>query len=130
MSKSKAPVTQAVRVLRRAKVAFDDHLYTYIEGGGTAQFAREKSVDEYLTIKTLIMEDDGHNPLIVLMHGDQQYCQASIADLPKIYINGGSRGYIISMHTIDMLNLLTPTLVDFPQRTGNDSANTETIEIG
>lgn len=169
MSKTKAPVTQAVRVLRRAKVTFDEHPYTYVTGGGTAQFARETGVDEHLTIKTLIMEDDSHKPLIVLMHGDEQvstktlarhlgvkhihpcdpkvadkhsgyqvggtspfgtrrkmpvYCQVSIADLPKIYINGGSRGYIISLRTIDMLNLLTPTLLDFAQSMGTDSPNT------
>jgi prolyl-tRNA editing enzyme YbaK/EbsC (Cys-tRNA(Pro) deacylase) len=40
------------------------------------------------------------------------YCQASIAELPRIYINGGRRGYIISLATQDLLNLLRPTLVD------------------
>jgi Cys-tRNA(Pro) deacylase len=39
------------------------------------------------------------------------YCEASIAELPVIYINGGKRGYIISLRPKDMLELLKPTLV-------------------
>jgi Cys-tRNA(Pro) deacylase len=156
MKGSKAPVTQAIRALRAAKVAFEDHPYSYIDGGGTAQFARGLGVDEHLVVKTLIMEDDRGNPMIVLMHGDRQvstqalaraigvkrvqpcdpavadkhsgyqvggtspfgtrrampvYCESGIAALPRIYINGGKRGYIISLATADALALLKPTLV-------------------
>lgn len=39
------------------------------------------------------------------------YCEAGIAGLPRIYINGGKRGYILSMVTADALRLLAPTLV-------------------
>ncbi len=46
------------------------------------------------------------------------YCQRSIADLERIYINGGKRGYIISMKTADMLALLQPKLVDASQNSG------------
>jgi Cys-tRNA(Pro) deacylase len=157
MKASKVPVTQAIRVLRTAKVAFEDHPYTYIDGGGTAQFAREHGIDEHLVVKTLIMEDERGNPMIVLMHGDRQvstqalaraigvkriqpcvpaiadkhsgyqvggtspfgtrrampvYCESGIAALPRIYINGGKRGYIISLATADALALLKPTLVE------------------
>ncbi len=45
MNQPKAPMTQAVHALRRAKVAFNDHPYTYLKGGGTAQFAREMGVE-------------------------------------------------------------------------------------
>ena len=34
----KSPVTQAARVLRAAGIEFEDHPYTYVDGGGTAQF--------------------------------------------------------------------------------------------
>ena len=159
-AKPKLPVTAAVRTLREAGVAFADHPYTYVEAGGTAQFARESGVDEHLVIKTLIMEDDDGRPLIMLMHGDRQvstralarelgvksirpcdpkvadrhsgyqvggtspfgtrhrmpvYCQASIARLPRIYINAGRRGYIISLATTDLLRVLQPQLVDATQ---------------
>lgn len=39
------------------------------------------------------------------------YCETGISHLPRIYINGGKRGYIISLATADALRLLQPTLV-------------------
>lgn len=39
------------------------------------------------------------------------YCEAGIAALPHIYINGGKRGYILSLATADALRVLSPTLV-------------------
>jgi Cys-tRNA(Pro) deacylase len=39
------------------------------------------------------------------------YCEAGIAALPRIYINGGKRGYILSLATADALRVLSPTLV-------------------
>lgn len=79
MAREKTPVTPAVRVLREAKVVFTDHLYAYEEKGGTAVSARELGVDEHTVVKTLIMEDDGKNPLIVLMHGDRQVSTRELA---------------------------------------------------
>ena len=79
MKSSKEPVTQAVRVLRAAGVHFEGHLYAYVEGGGTAQVARELGLDAHQVIKTLIMEDERANPLIVLMHGDRQVSTQSLA---------------------------------------------------
>jgi len=157
MAKEKGPVTQAVRVLRQHKVAFEGHLYEYEEGGGTAHSSRALGVDEHSVIKTLIMEDEGKNPLIVLMHGDRQvstkalartlgvksiqpcdpktadrhsgyqvggtspfgtrrsmpvYCERTITALPRVWINGGKRGYLVSLSPADLLRILGPTLVD------------------
>ena len=39
------------------------------------------------------------------------YCEKGIAALPRIYLNGGKRGYIVSLETADALRLLAPTLV-------------------
>ena len=39
MSKNKLPVTPAIRVLRREKVVYTDHLYDYVERGGTTAAA-------------------------------------------------------------------------------------------
>ena len=156
MSKEKTPVTPAVRVLREAKVTFTDHLYAYEEKGGTAVSARELGVVEHSVVKTLVMEDDLKNPLIVLMHGDRQvstrelariigarsitpcspevaqkhtgylvggtspfgvrkqmqvYLEATILDLPKIYLNGGKRGYLVGMDPHDVARLLNPVVV-------------------
>ena len=79
MAKEKTPVTPAVRVLRAARVPFTDHLYAYEEKGGTAVSARELGFDEHCVVKTLIMEDDARQPLIVLMHGDRQVSTRELA---------------------------------------------------
>ncbi len=80
MAKNKAPVTPAIRSLRQHKIDFSDHLYTYEERGGTAVSARELGVDEYAVIKTLVMEDEHRNPLIILMHGN---CEVSTKNLAR-----------------------------------------------
>ena len=79
MSREKAPVTPAVRQLRAAGVRFTDHLYEYEDKGGTAVSARELGVNEHSVVKTLVMEDERHNALIVLMHGDKQVSTKELA---------------------------------------------------
>ncbi|HEX9450939.1 MAG TPA: aminoacyl-tRNA deacylase [Burkholderiales bacterium] len=79
MSREKAPVTAAIRDLRANQVEFTDHLYEYEEKGGTAVSARELGVPEHAVVKTLVMEDDDRNPLIVLMHGDLRVSTRELA---------------------------------------------------
>lgn len=79
MAKEKPPVTTAVRQLRSEKVAFTDHLYAYEEKGGTSTSSRELGVDEHAVVKTLVMEDDTGQPLIILMHGDRQVSTKELA---------------------------------------------------
>ncbi|MSM40445.1 MAG: Cys-tRNA(Pro) deacylase [Geobacter sp.] len=79
MAKEKTPVTAAVRLLRQSGLPFTDHLYDYEEKGGTSVSSRELGVDEHCVIKTLIMEDERKNPLIVLMHGDRQVSTRELA---------------------------------------------------
>lgn len=81
MSKDTYPITAAVRVLRAHKVPFTPCLYTYEAHGGTTVSARELGVPEHNVIKTLVMEDDGKKPLIVLMHGD---CEVSTKQLARL----------------------------------------------
>jgi Cys-tRNA(Pro) deacylase len=156
MAKEKVPVTPAVRFLRERQVDFSDHLYPYEEKGGTAVSARELGVDEHCVIKTLVMEDECRQPLLVLMHGDRQVStkelarvlgkksiqpctpevatrhtgylvggtspfgtrrplpvclEESILALPRIYLNGGKRGYLVSMASAELVHLLAPQLV-------------------
>ncbi|KPC55050.1 Cys-tRNA(Pro) deacylase [Amantichitinum ursilacus] len=77
----KAPVTAAIRVLRQHKAAYTEHLYDYEEKGGTTASARELGVDEHTVVKTLIMEDENKQPLVVLMHGD---CEVSTKNLARL----------------------------------------------
>jgi len=40
------------------------------------------------------------------------YLQRTIADLPRIYVNGGRRGYLVGIDPADLVRVLRPTLVD------------------
>ncbi len=134
--------TPATQWLRRHGVAFSEHPYDYVEHGGSAESARQLGVDEHAVVKTLVMQDDKAQPLLVLMHGDRQvstkklaraigvksvapcsievaqrhsgylvggtspfgtrkdlpvYVQASVLALPRMWINGGRRGYLVGI---------------------------------
>ncbi len=151
------PVTPAVRWLRERKAAFEPLLYGYEEHGGTAVSARELGVDEHSVIKTLVMEDDRKEPLLVLMHGDREvstqalarqsgrrwiapcapetaqkhtgylvggtspfgtrkplpvFAEAAIRTLPRLYINGGKRGFLVALAGETLWGLLQPTAVE------------------
>ncbi len=80
MAKEKVPMTQAIRVLKQHKVKFAPLPYKYEEKGGTKVSARELGVDEFQVIKTLVMEDDRGEALIVLMHGS---CEVSLKHLAR-----------------------------------------------
>ena len=71
--------TPATQLLRQAGVAFTEHPYDYVEHGGTAESARQLGVPEHAVIKTLVMQDDKAQPLIVLMHGDRQVSTKTLA---------------------------------------------------
>jgi len=71
--------TPATQLLRRQGVAFTEHVYEYVEHGGTAESARQLGVSEHEVVKTLVMQDDQGAPLIVLMHGDKQVSTKNLA---------------------------------------------------
>jgi Cys-tRNA(Pro) deacylase len=71
--------TPATQWLRQAGVAFTEHPYDYVEHGGTAESARQLGVPEHTVIKTLVMQDDKAQPLLVLMHGDKQVSTKNLA---------------------------------------------------
>ena len=71
--------TPATQMLRAAGVAFTEHPYDYVDHGGTAESARQLGVAEHAVIKTLVMQDDRAQPLIVLMHGDRQVSTKNLA---------------------------------------------------
>jgi Cys-tRNA(Pro) deacylase len=72
--------TPATQFLRRHKVAFSEHVYDYVDHGGTAESSRQLGVPEHEVVKTLVMQDEKAQPLIVLMHGD---CQVSTKELAR-----------------------------------------------
>lgn len=149
--------TPAIHFLKQHDVPFAAHEYRYEDRGGTAVSSRELGVDEHFVIKTLVMEDERKQPLIVLMHGDREvstknlarqigcktvvpcapdlaqkhtgyqvggtspfgtrkklpvYAERTIADLDRVYINGGARGFLVSIAAADLMRVLAPTLVE------------------
>jgi Cys-tRNA(Pro) deacylase len=138
-------------MLRENGVDFTEHLYKYIERGGTAEGARQLGLDVHLLVKTLVMEDELKRPMIILMNGDQEvstkelsrilgvkrvgpctpetaqkhsgymvggtspfgtrkempiYVEETILTLPRIYINGGKRGYLLGIDPQALMHLL------------------------
>lgn len=71
--------TPATQFLRHHGVAFSEHVYDYVEHGGTAESARQLGVPEHEVVKTLVMQDERAAPLIVLMHGDRQVSTKNLA---------------------------------------------------
>jgi Cys-tRNA(Pro) deacylase len=144
--------TPATQWLRKHGVVFGEHPYDYVEHGGTGESARQLGVPEHDVVKTLIMEDERAQPLVVLMHGDCSvstknlarqtgrksvqpckpevaqrhsgylvggtspfgtkkrmpvYVESSVLELERIYLNGGRRGYLVSLDP-----KLLPALLD------------------
>jgi len=79
MAKDKLPTTQAIRMLKENGVNFTLRTYKYEEKGGTPVASRELGVAERQVIKTLVMEDERKNPLLILMHGDNQVSTRNLA---------------------------------------------------
>lgn len=153
---SKHSETPATAILKAHHVSYTEHIYEYIEHGGTSVSSSSLGVDEHQVVKTLIFEDDAKKPLCVLMHGDCKvstkelarqisakrvvpckpedamrhsgyvvggcspfglrkpmpiYMERSIADLDKILINGGKRGFLVGLNPSEVVRVVKPILV-------------------
>ena len=72
-------MTPATAFLKSKGIAFTEHMYEYVEHGGTAVSAESLGVPEHDVVKTLVMQDDQARPLIVLMHGDRKVSTKNLA---------------------------------------------------
>ena len=153
----KSTGTPATAFLAKEGVSYTEHFYEYVEHGGTSVSSNALGVPEHEVVKTLVMETDKGDPLIVLMHGDRKvstkelaraagakrifpckpevaqrhsgylvggtspfgtrkpmpvYLEKSVLDLPRIFINGGRRGYLLGMLSSEIVRTLSPTLVE------------------
>jgi Cys-tRNA(Pro) deacylase len=149
--------TPATAFLAQEKVAYTEHHFDYVEHGGTSHTSNALGVPEHEVVKTLIMETESGDPMVVLMHGDRKvstkelarqagvkrifpckpeaaqrhsgyliggtspfgtrrampvYLERSVLELPRIYINGGRRGYLLGMESAELARVLKPVLVD------------------
>ncbi len=143
--------TPATQFLKQHRIPFGEHTYDYVDHGGAVESARQLGVDAHQVIKTLIMEDENAQPLVVLMHGDHEvstknlarqigskrispclpataqkhsgylvggtspfatrkkmpvWVEATVLDFPLIYLNGGRRGYLVSLRPGALVDLL------------------------
>jgi Cys-tRNA(Pro) deacylase len=71
--------TPATQWLRARGVAFTEHVYDYVEHGGTGESSAQLGVPEHEVVKTLVMQDEAARPLVVLMHGDKQVSTKNLA---------------------------------------------------
>ena len=71
--------TPATVLLKAAGVPFTEHPYDYVDHGGTAESAQQLGWDEHAVVKTLVMQDERAEPLVVLMHGDKQVSTKNLA---------------------------------------------------
>lgn len=71
--------TPATAWLKAHGVSYTEHVYDYVDKGGTAESARQLGWPEHEVVKTLVMQDDKAEPLIVLMHGDKQVSTKNLA---------------------------------------------------
>ena len=71
--------TPAARFLRAHNVAFDEHVYDYVERGGALHSADVLGVDPFSVVKTLVMQDERGRPLLVLMHGNRKVSTKNLA---------------------------------------------------
>jgi Cys-tRNA(Pro) deacylase len=153
----KSQATPATAFLAEAGVSYTEHEFEYVEHGGTSHSSAMLGVPEHEVVKTLIMETDKGEPLVVLMHGDRKvstkelaraasvkrispckpeaatrhsgyliggtspfgtrktmpiYLERSVLALPRLYINGGRRGYLLGMAPAELQRVLAPVLVD------------------
>ena len=71
--------TPATAFLAKHGVKYTEHEFEYKEHGGTSHSSTSLGVPEHHVVKTLIMEDEKGDPLVVLMHGDRKVSTKELA---------------------------------------------------
>lgn len=72
-------MTPATAFLKARGIVFSERAYEYVEHGGTEVSAQSLGVPEHQVVKTLVMQDEEGQPLIVLMHGDRKVSTKNLA---------------------------------------------------
>ena len=84
----KSAGTPATVMLGEHGVEYTEHTFEYVEHGGTSASSSALGVPEHHVVKTLVMETDKGDPLIVLMHGDRKVATkelARVAGAKRVY---------------------------------------------
>ncbi|MBL8516448.1 MAG: Cys-tRNA(Pro) deacylase [Betaproteobacteria bacterium] len=75
----KVSETPATALIKKLGITWTEHVYDYVEHGGTSVSSSALGVDEHHVVKTLIFENDKRAPLCVLMHGDRKVSTKELA---------------------------------------------------
>lgn len=150
------PSTPATTYLEELGVSYTKHTYDYQRKGSDVA-AEGLGLGLHDVVKTLIMQRDESEPIVVLQHGDKEvslkdlarqigaksvepcevkdaqrhtgylvggispfgtkrkmpvYVEASILQMPKFYINGGQRGFILEMTPAELSKAVKVTPVN------------------
>ncbi len=155
------PSTPATAYLDDLGVVYSKHTYDYQRKGSDVA-AEGLGVGLHDVVKTLIMQREGDEPIVVLQHGDMEvslkdlarqigaksvrpcevkdaqrhtgylvggispfglkrqmpvYAEETILQMPRFYINGGQRGFILEITPTEIQKALkiTPVRVARPQ---------------
>jgi Cys-tRNA(Pro) deacylase len=76
--------TPATELLAEHGVAYTEHFFEYVEHGGTGASSSALGVPEHHVVKTLVMETEKGDPLIVLMHGDRKVSTKELARAARV----------------------------------------------
>jgi Cys-tRNA(Pro) deacylase len=80
MAKAKhSSETPATAWLKAHGVVYTEHPYAYLEHGGAQHSAQVLGLDPFTVVKTLVMQDESAQPLVVLMHGNRTVSTKSLA---------------------------------------------------
>jgi len=120
--------TPATAWLKAHGVAYTEHPYEYLEHGGAQHSAKVLGMDPFIVVKTLIMQDDSAQPLVVLMHGNRtvstknlarqvglksvQPCQPDVAQRHSGYLVGGTSPFGLKR---EMPIWVESSIVDLPR---------------
>jgi Cys-tRNA(Pro) deacylase len=75
----KGQATPATAFLAKKGVSYTEHEFEYLEHGGTSHSSAMLGVPEHEVVKTLVMETEKADPLVVLMHGDRKVSTKELA---------------------------------------------------
>jgi Cys-tRNA(Pro) deacylase len=65
--------------LKAQGIVFTEHPYDYLEHGGAQHSAQVLGLDPFSVVKTLIMQNEAAEPLVVLMHGNKTVSTKNLA---------------------------------------------------
>ena len=71
--------TPATQWLKAQRAAFTEHVYDYVEHGGAQHSAQVLGFDPFTVVKTLVMQNQDAQPLLVLMHGNRKVSTKNLA---------------------------------------------------